>query len=162
MMLVPISISGAKQYVARWHRHSEVPRSALFALACYVPDAIEPCGVALVGRPKARALQDGFTCEVVRVATDGRRNACSFLYGAAKRAAQALGYKRVITYTLARESGASLRAIGAAPVATVRGRSWDSRSRRRTDKTSAQRADKVRWELTNAAVAAAEREVGRE
>lgn len=147
MILLPITIGAAKEYVARWHRHSDVPKSALFALACGVEGALEPCGVALVGRPKARALQDGRTCEVVRVATDGTRNACSFLYGACKRVAQTMGYRRCVTYTLASESGASLRAVGAAPVATVRGRSWNTPSRPRFDRVTAQRADKVRWEL---------------
>jgi hypothetical protein len=103
--------------------------------------------VAIIGRPVARGLQDGTTCEVVRVATDGTRNACSFLYGASKRAAQSLGYRRCITYTLATESGASLRAVGATPDATVKGRSWDTPSRRRSDKSSVQTADKVRWTL---------------
>lgn len=147
MILVPMSVSAAKQYVARWHRHSEMPHSALFALGCATGSGFDVCGVALVGRPKARMLDNGTTCEVVRVATDGTRNACSFLYGACKRAAQALGYRRCITYTLERESGASLRAVGAVAEATVRGRSWNTPSRRRTDKTAAQTENKVRWSL---------------
>lgn len=149
-MLTPITIGNAKEYVARWHRHSEPPRSALFALACAMAGAVEPCGVAIIGRPKARALQDGATCEVVRLATDGTRNACSFLYAAAVRAARALGYRRCITYTLASESGGSLRAVGATVEATVRGRSWDTPTRRRTNKTDAQGADKLRWCLFGA------------
>ena len=147
MITAPVSITAACEYVTRWHRHHARPRSALFAIACRLPDALEPCGVAIIGRPVARGLQDGTTCEVVRVATDGTRNACSFLYGASKRAAQSLGYRRCITYTLATESGASLRAVGATPDATVKGRSWDTPSRRRSDKSSVQTADKVRWTL---------------
>jgi hypothetical protein len=147
LRLVPISIRGASEYVARWHRHSAVPRGALFALSCATTGSVEPCGVAMVGRPVARKLQDGRTCEVIRVATDGTHNACSFLYGAAKRAAQAMGYVRCITYTLASENGGSLRAIGAVQSGTVKGASWDSPSRRRTDKTASQRQDKVRWTL---------------
>lgn len=150
-MVVPISISGACEYVARWHRHSSVPRGGLFAVACRVAGAVEPCGVAIVGRPVARMLQDGRTCEVTRVATDGTRNACSFLYGACKRIAQAMGYTRCITYTLASESGASLRAIGAEPVANVRGASWDRAARQRTDKSKSQRENKVRWSLFDGA-----------
>lgn len=149
LALRPISISAAKEYVARWHRHSSVPQGGLFAIACTLPDALEPCGVAIIGRPVARLLDNGTTCEVTRCATDGTRNACSFLYAAAKRAAQSLGYTRCITYTLASESGASLRAVGATIEAKVRGRSWHTPSRRRTDKTAAQRTDKVRWSLLN-------------
>ncbi len=40
------------------------------------------------------------------------KNVCSFLYGAAARAAAAMGYNRIITYTLDSENGASLRASG--------------------------------------------------
>ena len=150
LQIIPISISGAIAYVSRWHRHSSAPRGGLFAVACIVSGAVEPCGVAVIGRPVARMMQDGRTCEVTRLATDGTRNACSFLYSAAKRVAQALGYTRCITYTLASESGASLRAVGAVPTVRVVGRSWDTPSRKRTDKTVSQRADKVRWSLFDA------------
>ena len=146
MMMRPISINNANQYVARWHRHSSVVRGALFALSAYADaGAVEPCGVVIVGRPKARRLQDGITCEVVRLATDGTRDCCSFLYAKAKRAAQSLGYRRCITYTLASESGASLRAIGATPGATVAAQLWDRQSRKRMDKHKP--AERVRWEL---------------
>lgn len=157
LRIVPITIGAAKQYVARWHRHHEPPRSALFAVACQSAGALEPCGVAIVGRPVARKLQDGKTCEVLRVATDETRNACWILLGACKRIAQAMGYSGLITYTLAEESGASLRAVGAMPTATVCGASWSSPSRKRTNKGNAQMKDKVRWDLF-----AAEQEVGRE
>ena len=52
------------------------------------------------------------TLEVTRLCTDGTKNACSFLYGKAARAAFALGYRRIGTYTLPDEGGASLRAAG--------------------------------------------------
>ena len=69
-------------------------------------------GVAIVGRPVSRYLDDGKTLEVNRLCTDGTKNACSFLYAAAARAARAMGYQRIITYTLDTEGGASLRAAG--------------------------------------------------
>ena len=146
MIARPISIHAANSYVARWHRHSHPVRGALFAMSAYHDThAVEPCGVVIVGRPKARRLQDGVTCEVVRLASDGTRDCCSFLYSRAKRAAQALGYRRCVTYTLATESGSSLRAVNATPSATVAAKSWDTPSRRRTDKH--QPAERVRWEL---------------
>jgi hypothetical protein len=86
------------------------PQGALFALG--VEKGGELVGVAIVGRPVGRGLQDGRTVEITRVATDGTRNACSFLYGRCRRAAAALGYRRVITYTRQDESGASPRAAG--------------------------------------------------
>jgi hypothetical protein len=100
--------------------------------------------VAIVGRPVARRLQDGWTCELTRLASDGTRNACSFLYGRAWRAARALGWRRMITYTLASEDGASLKAAGFKLIGTTPGRSWSVPSRPRVDKHPLQQ--KLRWE----------------
>jgi hypothetical protein len=147
LTLIPISIQGANEYVARWHRNHPAVRSALFALAAQRVGEVDLCGVAIIGRPKSRGLQDGRTCEVVRVATDGTANVCSFLYHRARRAAQALGFTRCKTYTLASESGASLRALGLTPEATVRGKTWSTPARRRAEPTAAQLAEKLRWEL---------------
>jgi hypothetical protein len=150
--LRPCTITDAKRFVGRFHRHSAAPPSALFAVGVGNPDL---CGVALVGRPIARRLQDGWTAEILRVCTRGERNACSMLYGAAVRACRALGYRRVLTYTLQSESGASLRATGAREEpATVRlDQSWDVPSRRREDfdlfgPTKRPREPKVRWMWT--------------
>lgn len=81
-------------------------------------------GVVVVGRPVARHQQDGETVEITRLCTDGTRNACSFLIGAAKRAARALGYRRMISYTLDSEPGASWRAAGMVQAGTVAGQPW--------------------------------------
>lgn len=145
LVAVPCSISDAKEYVAQFHRHHGPPVSGLFAVACAPLDGAV-CGVAIVGRPIARRNQDGWTAEVTRVATDGTKNACSFLYGSCWRAARALGWKRLITYTLASEPGASLRAAGWRIVGTVTGKSWSVPSRPRVDRAPLQ--DKIRWEAT--------------
>mgnify|MGYP005993095035 CR=1 FL=1 len=139
--IVPCSISDAKAFVHQHHRHHKPPVSALFAVA--VASAGDVVGVAIVGRPVARGLQDSFTAEVTRVATDGTRNACSKLYGACWRAARALGWRRLITYTLESEEGASLRGAGWKVVGKVRGRTWDCPSRPRVDKHPTQ--GKLRW-----------------
>lgn len=97
-----------------------------------------------MGRPVARHNDDGWTCEVTRVATDGCKNACSALYGAAWRAAKALGYRRLITYTLASEPGTSLRAAGWRVIGQVKGRSWWTPTRPRFDKHPT--LDKIAWE----------------
>lgn len=144
LSLVPISIQDAREYVRLHHRHHRPPVSGLFAVACAQGEEI--VGVAIVGRPVARALQDGFTCEVTRVATNGARNACSMLYGAAWRAARALGYRRLVTYTLATEPGTTLRAAGWKNVGTTPGKSWSVPSRPRVDKHPLQ--EKLRWEMT--------------
>jgi hypothetical protein len=122
MTLRPITLKGARRFVAATHRHHDPPQGGKFAVAAWESDAL--VGVAIVGRPVARALDDGLTAEVIRVATDGTRNACSFLYGAAKRAAQAMGYRKVITYTLIEESGASLRAVQWTRVGVRGGGAW--------------------------------------
>lgn len=87
----------------------------------------------MVGRPVSRMLDDGYTAEVIRLATNGAKNACSFLYGAARRAALAMGYRRIITYILESETGKSLVAAGWKFVRLAGGGSWSRPSRKRTD-----------------------------
>jgi len=142
MILRPISVKHASRFVAEHHRHHDAPQGAKFALAAWHDGQL--VGVALVGRPVSRALDNGLTAEVIRVATDGTRNACSFLYGAAKRAAQAMGYRKVLTYTLPEEGGASLRAVGWNRVGVAGGGTWHRASRTRVDHHPTQQ--KIRWE----------------
>lgn len=106
----PIAFREACEYVEQNHRHRKPPAGHKFSAAVY--DGERLCGVVMVGRPVSRALDDGATLEVNRLCTDGTRNACSMLYATAWKAAKALGYKRIVTYTLQSESGASLRAAG--------------------------------------------------
>jgi hypothetical protein len=102
--------------------------------------------VAIVGKPVARLLDDGFTAEVTRLASDGAPNACSMLYGACWRAARALGYRRLVTYTLAEERGSSLRAAGWRLVGEAGGGTWNrpKNGRPRVDLHPTQ--GKLRWE----------------
>jgi hypothetical protein len=108
--VVPVTLKQACAYVTALHRHHAAPRGHKFSLGL-TRDG-ELCGVAMVGRPLARALDDGRSAEVNRTCTDGTPNANSMLYGAAWRAAKAMGYLRMYTYTQEGESGASLRAAG--------------------------------------------------
>jgi hypothetical protein len=145
LTITPISFAEAARYVEDHHRHHRAPVGHLFSLAV-ANDAREVVGVCIVGRPVARAYQDGFTCEVTRTATDGTRNANSILYGAAWRAARALGYRRLITYTMAGETGASLRAAGWRDVARRRPRAgWDAPGRPRVD-THPTGVERTLWE----------------
>ena len=85
------------------------------------------------------------TAEVTRVAVlDDQPNACSMLYGAAWRACRAMGYRRLITYTLVSEAGTSVRAAGWREVGKRGGGSWDTPSRPRVDKHPLEQ--KVLWE----------------
>jgi hypothetical protein len=110
MKIVPIRHAAANEFVRRLHRHSRPTVGAIFCCAVADDDAVR--GVAICGRPVARRLDDGLTIEILRVATDGARNACSMLYGACRRIARELGYKKILTYTLPKEGGASLKAAG--------------------------------------------------
>ncbi|MDG4760398.1 XF1762 family protein [Micromonospora sp. WMMD710] len=111
LRLVPVTFAQAGAFITDWHRHHRPPRGHKFSLGIAQDDVL--VGVAVVGRPVARMLDDGQTLEVTRVAVaDTAPNGCSMLYGAAWRAAKALGYRRLVTYTQQGESGASLRAAG--------------------------------------------------
>lgn len=139
----PITQAEAFAFVARHHRHHRPPAGSLFQIAVAVGEQI--VGVAIAGRPVARMLDDGWTIEVIRVATDGTPNACSALYGACWRAARALGYRRAVTYTLPEEGGASLRGAGWRCIGSAGGGSWSRPSRPRVDLHPQQ--TKLRWQL---------------
>lgn len=107
---VPISLREANAFVLNFHRHNDPPRGHKFSIGVSDGNALQ--GVAIVGRPVARMLQDGYTAEVLRVCVhpEAPKNCCSFLYGRCWRTWQAMGGLRMVTYTLATEPGASLRA----------------------------------------------------
>lgn len=134
LQLHPITISDACLLVKRLHRHHAPPQGALFAIGVAQVGSDEPCGCAIVGRPVARRSDDGWTAEVTRLATDGSRNACSMLYRACWRAALAMGYRRLITYTLETEGGASLAGAGFTCLGQRGGGSWSREERPRVDK----------------------------
>lgn len=144
LALMPLTLREARAYVDQHHRHHRAPQGGLFAIGA--TNGNEVVGVAIVGKPVARMLNDGWTVEVTRLCTDGTRNACSLLYGACWRAARALGYRRLVTYTLPEEGGSSLRASGFRVVGQTRGGTWSRPSRPRVDMHPTQR--KLRWERT--------------
>jgi len=142
LTLTPPTLAEANAFVAMHHRHHKPVPGAKFAIGAAHNGGV--VGVAIVGRPVARMSDNGTTLEVVRVATDGTRNACSFLYGAAWRATKALGYRKLITYTLSSEPGSSLRGAGWTLVGEAGGGSWSRPSRPRVDTHPLQ--GKLRWE----------------
>jgi hypothetical protein len=139
----PVTLAEANAFVEQRHRHHKKVIGHKFSIGAVKEDKI--CGVVIVGRPVARGRDDGETLEVTRLCTDGTRNACSFLYGAAARAAFALGYRRIGTYILASEPGKSLVSAGWRMIGEVRGRSWSCQTRPRVDKHPT--TDKTLWEL---------------
>ena len=142
MNLTPITLKEAMRFVDLHHRHHKAPQGGLFAIG--LADGDDIIGVAIVGRPVARLLQDGYTAEVTRLCVlDGHHNACSMLYSACWRAARAMGYRKLITYILVSETGNSLKASGfkqkekvigetCEPV-LVGGGSWNRAGRPRVD-----------------------------
>ena len=148
LRIVPVSFRAAAAFVAEHHRHHQPPRGMKFALG--VASGDELVGVAMVGRPVARHFDDGLTLEVNRTAVaDDVPNGNSMLYGAAWRAAKALGYARLVTYTQEGESGASLRGAGWRVVAErLPRKGWSVPSRIRRNK-GVDGIPRTLWEATS-------------
>jgi hypothetical protein len=141
---VPLTLRAANEFVRQHHRHNAPVTGCRFAVGCQVDGVL--VGVAIAGRPVARRLDDGETLEILRVCTDGAANACSFLYARVGRIARLMGYRGVLTYTLADESRASLRAVGARVVGEVPAGEWSKPSRPRRSQP-VYGLPKLRWEL---------------
>lgn len=144
LRVIPVELNFANDFVARLHRHHQPVVGHKFSIAVSDQDGLVR-GVAVVGRPSARLADDGWTLEVTRCCTDGVPNACSMLYRSAWRAAQAMGYRKLITYTLPEEGGASLRGAGFKLLGQAGGGTWNRKDRPRLDKHPLQ--EKLKWEL---------------
>lgn len=145
LCVVPVSLAEANAFVAAHHRHHQPVVGHKFSIG--ITDEKQLRGVVIVGRPVARARDDGWTLEVTRLCTDGTPNACSALYAAAWRAARAMGYRRIGTYILKEEPGSSLKAAGWKAIHETPGRSWDVPSRPRVDKHPL--GQRVLWEAAS-------------
>jgi hypothetical protein len=148
LRVVAVSFKQACQFIAEWHRHHKPPRGHKFSIGAARDD--ELVGVAVVGRPVARHYDDGRTLEVTRCCVaDDARNACSFLYAAARRVTFALGYDRLITYTQDGESGDGLRGAGWRVVASRPATpGWDRPSRPR-ELRGTENVQRLLWAVTS-------------
>jgi hypothetical protein len=145
--LKPISFKDACAFIREHHSHHKPPQGYKFAISVLLRAKVDKTvGVVVVGRPVSRMLDDGFTAEVTRCCTDRTPHVASKLYAAAWRAAKAMGYKRIVTYTLESEKGTSLIAAGWTRSITSSGGSWSRKKRPRDDKHPL--GHKVRWERT--------------
>ena len=143
--VIPLSLAEASRFVAAHHRHHKPPVGHKFSIGVTTDGVL--VGVAIIGRPVARHLDDARTLEVTRTATDGAPNANSVLYGAARRAVFAMGYDRLITYTQAGEPGASLRAAGYRIIAKRPARAgWWTPSRPRENRND--QTPRTLWEAS--------------
>jgi len=145
LRITPISLEEANTFVSKHHRHHNPVIGHKFSIA--VSDENDVIhGVAITGRPVSRMSDNGFTLEVNRCCTDGTKNACSILYGSAWKAAKALGYLRLITYTLPEEGGTSLKASNWKCLGLRGGGNWNTKSRPRIDTPLELRGQKTLWE----------------
>ena len=159
--LTPISIRDAKKFVTENHRHNKAPVGAKFCIGVnerweewnpFMGRTVKYerlVGVAMCGRPISASLQDGFTAEVLRVCTleDSPKNCCSMLYSACWKAWKAMGGKRILTYTLQKEYGASVKSAGWEIVAESEPTSWNRPQNGRPRKEQEiYKERKYRWE----------------
>jgi len=145
LRVVPINHKEANAFVQKHHRHHKPTVGHKFSIAISDADGVIR-GVAIVGRPVSRMLDNGWTLEVNRCCTDGVRNGCSMLYGRAWQVTKDLGYLRLITYTLPEEGGASLRGAGWMCIGERGGGSWNRKSRPRVDADVLLQGQKLLWE----------------
>jgi hypothetical protein len=143
--IVPIDHKGANAFVKKYHRHHKPTVGHKFSIAIADEEGIIR-GVAIVGRPVSRMLDNGWTLEVNRCCTDGVANGCSMLYGRAWQVTKGLGYRKLITYTLPEEGGASLRGVGWECIGERGGGNWNTRSRPRIDTDVLLRGQKLLWQ----------------
>lgn len=144
LQITPINLDEANAFVEANHRHHKPVPGAKFCVA--VSEENDVVGVAIVGRPVSRHLDDGWTLEVNRCCTNGTKNACSMLYSSAWRAARAMGYQKLITYTLESEGGASLRGAGWQCIGEIntKNQGWNRSTRPRVDTHPLQQ--KLKWQ----------------
>lgn len=142
MELTPVTLRAANEFVRQHHRHHKPTVGHKFSIGVQ-EDGRLVC-VAICGRPVSRILDDGYTLEVNRLCTTGTENACSMLYGAAARAAKAMGYRKIITYILESEPGTSLRAAGWQCAGPAGGLEWTG-TRKPKDDTQYPHELKQRW-----------------
>ena len=142
LFIKPISLKLANEYVLQHHRHHKPTVGHKFSISCVNEDG-EICGVAICGRPVSRYLDNGAILEINRLCTDGTKNACSILYGACARIAKEMGYDKVVTYILASENGASLKASGFVCEGEAGGEMWTGKRSGRDNGVPKEK--KTRW-----------------
>jgi len=142
LIIIPITLAEANEFVRVNHRHHKPCIGHKFSIGVEQDGLI--VGVAIIGRPVSRHLDNGWTLEVNRCCTDGTKNACSMLYSSAWKAVKAMGYKRLITYILNSETGTSLKASNWKLIGEAGGGSWNRKNRARVDTAPLQK--KLLWE----------------
>lgn len=112
LRVVPLTLKQANELVGLWHRHHGLVVGHRWSIGVEVDGGDLGwllVGAAIVGRPKARMTDQYRVAEVDRLVTNGAEHACSKMYAACARAAQAMGFEEIQTFTLRSEPGTSLR-----------------------------------------------------
>ena len=154
LRVIPCSLRKANDFVEVFHRHNLRTSRDGGKFAVAVASDIKVVGVAIVGNPLSATLMDGLTAEVLRVCVlpDAPRNCNSLLYGACRRIWFEMGGRKILTYTLTEESGASLRGAGWVLAATVKGHNiatWGKQDHLRRREQAILGQAKRRWEAVN-------------
>ena len=134
MKIVHVELKEANGFVEFIHRHHKPVVGHRFSVGAEHDGKL--CGVAIIGRPVARMVDQKNTLEVTRLCTDGTKNACSFLYAAAARAGKEMGYLKIQTYVLESEPATTLKAAGWTHSHNTTAASWSHgqrKNKRRTD-----------------------------
>ena len=155
LIVVPLTLRKANEFIIEYHTHNKKVAGCKFCIGVMFNNSLE--AVAIVGRPVARKLDDGFTVEILRLATKqkGIKNLCSLLYSRSWRIWKLMGGKRIITYTLEKEKGISLKSCGYTPFKSERydkektrifkkGKGWTTRKGRIWQEIQKQK--RIRWE----------------
>lgn len=145
MEIKPCSLKEANEYVSAYHRHHKPSAGHKFSIKVADENGVTR-GVAICGRPVSRHLDNGEILEINRVCTDGTHNACSMLYGACARIAKNMGYRKIITYILLSENGASLKASNFICEGEAGGEMWTGKRSGRDNGVPKER--KTRWSIT--------------
>jgi hypothetical protein len=145
MTHIHLELAEANELVSKYHRHNKPVTGHRFSIGALDEKGVL-IGAAIIGRPVARALDYRTTVEILRVATNGKKNANSFLYGQAIRAIKALGHSAAITYTLEKESQSTMKALGAKCEGLIVPHEWDCPSRRRKSQP-VYKEPRYRWKL---------------
>lgn len=141
MVIRPITYKTAKEFINTNHRHHNASIGCKFCIGLFEDDVMIGC--AMCGRPVSRYLDNGLTLEINRLCTNGRKNACSMLYGACCRIAKEMGYEKVITYILQSENGSSLKASNFKCEGLAGGVNWTGKRNKQNSKTPSEL--KTRW-----------------
>jgi hypothetical protein len=149
--VTPLTLKEANEFVDHHHSHNKRVQGYKFAIGAIYDGKL--VGVSICGRPISATLDNKKTIELLRscVLDDAPKNTNSFLYGRSWRVAEAMGYKKMITYTLIREKASACKAIGMKIVGQTKDstKAWAHKEKKDGIKRLAQeiyKELKYRWE----------------